>query len=960
MIYHQNIRGLRNKRTEMLNSLLPELPHILCITEHHLREFELESSPIEHYKLGAKFCREKLKDGGTCIFIHEFISFITINLQEFCKEQDIEVCAIKINLSTSIICVISIYRSPDGNFQWFLKMIENILNNLYNVNINFIICGDLNINYLDNNCKKKQQFDTLLSTFNLTSVVNFPTRVQNEVATAIDNIFLDVSKNNNYNVYPHINGLSDHDAQIIKFKNLNIQGLNNTTQIIRNFNKHSIANFKLKLSFEMWEDIFEATDVNIMFNNFLNTYLRIFYSSFTRRKIKSKPNVHEWLTTGIRISCRNKRNLYLQCRTSNDIKLKEHYKQYCKILTNVIKAAKKIHYDRRIIDSKNKSKTIWNIIKTETGKKEDKVDIQSLDIKGIITSDQQIMAKNLNDYFVTVAEDIIDNTSISKTGQPMHDNYLNYMSSMFTSPLSNIRPKHASTHEIEGIIKSLKAKYSHGYDEIPVAILKASALFISSPLTYIVNKSLSSGIYPTRLKFSIVKPVFKSGDKLNISNYRPISLLPAFSKVFEKVIYSRLNQHLIQNKILASDQYGFRKNSTTNRASFKLLNEILVAMNNKLTIGGIFCDLKKAFDCVNHEIFLNKLGYYGINGVFKKLIKSYLNNRYQKVVLNNRTTYNTTFSDWEIIKYGVPQGSILGPLFFLLYINDLPKVITNNAKIILFADDTSIIISDSSPHNLEINMNKQFLAINKWFEANLLSLNFNKTHHLLFRTKNSLVTDISIYHQNKNITNVPNIKFLGIYIDETLSWKSHIDKLVIKMSAACYAIRTVRGLMSQETLRMIYFAYVHTIMEYGIIFWGSSATSINVFRMQKRIIRTIMNVRTRDSCRELFKNLKILPMYSQYIYSIILFVVNNRDLYSSNYETHNLNTRHTTNLHLPTSRLTIFQKGPYYFGIKAYNHLPSRIKSMSNDVKLFKLRLKRFFLSNSFYSLEEYFNHVCN
>lgn len=355
MIYHQNIRGLRNKRTEMLNSLLPELPQILCITEHHLREFELESSPIEHYKLGAKFCRGNLKDGGTCIFVHESISFITINLQEFSKEQDIEVCAIKIYLPTSIMCVISIYRSPDGNFQWFMKMVETILNNLYNVNINFIICGDLNINYLDNNCKKKQQLDTLLATFNLTSVINFPTRVQNEVATAIDNIFLDVSKNNNYNVYPHINGLSDHDAQIIKFKNLNIQGLNNTTQIIRNFNKYSIANFKLKLSFEMWEDIFGATDVNTMFNNFLNTYLRIFYSSFTKRKIKSKPNVHEWLTTGIRISCRNKRNLYLQCRTSNDIKLKEHYKRYCKILTNVIKAAKKIHYDRRIIDSKNKS-----------------------------------------------------------------------------------------------------------------------------------------------------------------------------------------------------------------------------------------------------------------------------------------------------------------------------------------------------------------------------------------------------------------------------------------------------------------------------------------------------------------------------------------------------------------------------------------------------------------------------
>jgi hypothetical protein len=195
---------------------------------------------------------------------------------------------------------------------------------------------------------------------------------------------------------------------------------------------------------------------------------------------------------------------------------------------------------------------------------------------------------------------------------------------------------------------------------------------------------------------------------------------------------------------------------------------------------------------------------------------------------------------------------------------------------------------------------------------------------------------------------MPNIKFLGIYLDETLSWKSHIDKLVTKMSAACYAIRIVRGLLSQGTLRMIYFAYVHTIMEYGIIFWGNSSTNINVFRLQKRIISVVTNAKTRDSCRDLFKNLKILPMYSQYIYSIILFVVNNEDLYRSNYETHSLNTRYTctTNLHRFISWLTVFQKGPYYSGIRVYNHLPSYIKNMSNDMKLFKPMLKRFLLLN--------------
>ena len=222
------------------------------------------------------------------------------------------------------------------------------------------------------------------------------------------------------------------------------------------------------------------------------------------------------------------------------------------------------------------------------------------------------------------------------------------------------------------------------------------------------------------------------------------------------------------------------------------------------------------------------------------------------MVIDNIKTHNSTSSGWEIIKHGVPQGSILGPLFFLLYVNDLPEVITNNAKIILYADDTSVIIPNPSLQDLAINMNKQFVAINEWFKTNLLSLNFKKTHYLLFRTKNSLETNISICCGNKHITNTSNTKFLGLHIDETLSWKSHIDQLVTKLSSACYAIRTVKDFMSQETLKMIYFSYVHSIIAYGIIFWGNSPYSINIFRIQKRIIRVIMNAKTRDSCRELF------------------------------------------------------------------------------------------------------------
>jgi hypothetical protein len=198
------------------------------------------------------------------------------------------------------------------------------------------------------------------------------------------------------------------------------------------------------------------------------------------------------------------------------------------------------------------------------------------------------------------------------------------------------------------------------------------------------------GIFPSRLKFLIVKPIYKTGDKLNIANFRP-SLLTSFLKVFEKIIYSRMYQHVVQNQILAKEQYGFRSKSSTDKAPYTLIHEILTAFNNKQIVVGIFCDLRKAFDVVNHKIMLNKLEQYGIVRKFNALIKSYLTERYERVIIQNNST--NSYSDLEIVKHGVPQGSILGPLFFLLFINNLPLVTSKNTTLVLYADDTSLIIT---------------------------------------------------------------------------------------------------------------------------------------------------------------------------------------------------------------------------------------------------------------------------
>jgi len=242
-----------------------------------------------------------------------------------------------------------------------------------------------------------------------------------------------------------------------------------------------------------------------------------------------------------------------------------------------------------------------------------------------------------------------------------------------------------------------------------------------------------------------------------------------------------------------------------------------------------------------------------------------------------------------------------------------------------------------------------------WFQSNLLTLNFNKTTFLQFLTKQNKAIKIQINASNSISTNITSTKFLGLTIDNTLSWNDHIALITSKLNKASYAIRAVKSYLSSDVLRTIYFSYVHSLILYGIIFWGNSHSSTNIFKIKKRIIRILTHTGRQDLCRPLFKQLQILPLPSQYIFSILLFVNKNRDLYLYNSEIYKINTRYNQNLHLPSTNLTLVQKGVLYSGSKIYNCLPLSIKAHSNKAKCFKVALKRYLIEHVFYSLDEYF-----
>jgi len=271
------VKSLKNKANELLSHLYPDLPHITCLTEHHMNITEIKFLNLENYNVGAQFCRIANGKGGAIMYIHNSLKFTTMELDKYSKEKDIDVCGVKLKVNSLKVYIITVYRSPAGNFNNFLQTLDKVLKSLCTIDSRIIICGDININFLIDN-EQKRKLENMLLMYNPTGIVNFPTRINGTSSTAIDNIFFDTSCFEEYTVCPLIDDLSDQDGQIVRIKAI-FQTQSDKKYIVRKINKDTISDFLNKLRSESWEGIFNNDDINIMFNSFLNTYLKTFYSS---------------------------------------------------------------------------------------------------------------------------------------------------------------------------------------------------------------------------------------------------------------------------------------------------------------------------------------------------------------------------------------------------------------------------------------------------------------------------------------------------------------------------------------------------------------------------------------------------------------------------------------------------------------------------------------------------------
>ena len=901
-VCHLNINHAVNKTTDIasLISNHGKSFHILGLSESRLSE---HINDADMHIPGFSIIRKdptKTRETGLLAYVSESITFKRLHHIE---NHGVESIWIEITLKKNTPILIGFcYRNPTERTDWINKfdsMIETALLESKEI----ILLGDFNIDLL----KTNNQWTQMINSYNLHQLIQSPTRVTPNSQTIIDHIYVS-NKNNVIETCVPVFNSSDHYPVCVTWskKGIKIPKPGHKTITYRSFSKFDEQLFLLDLNNSKLPSVFNITDPDLAIESWINIFTDIYDKHAPLKIIRVKHDPKPpWLT----------KDLQEACHLRDLLKENGHHEE-SKKLRNAINSQKrkeKRKYFQNLLASKQNSKSVWKAINQLTNNPSPSKS----------TLIRNISAEELNTHFTNISNKVIttDNSKSNDLNELKQYCQDKHISSELQIPL-------ISVFEVFNYLTHLKQSGTRGLDGLDGKILKLSAPVITDTLTYIFNLCLEKNYFPNAFKKAKVIPIHKSGDSSDPSNYRPISIISILSKPLEKHINKHLLRHFDTNNLLHPNQSGFRHKHSCHTALINLVDNWLTSINDNKCSGVLFVDFRKAFDVISHDLLLRKLKLYNVSTNTLRLLTSYLTNRQQCVAIS------TSISTLKSIDHGVPQGSILGPMLFSIYINDLPLYVQSICE--LFADDTTIHTSHTDIDSLENNLQQSTNDLIKWTELNHMSLHPQKTKCMLItsRQKRQNLSQklLSIYIKNEPIEQVTHHKVLGITIDENLNWHQHISYLCKYLSQKVYQLSKIKHFLDPTSRKLFFQAHIQSLIDYASTLWDSASanTMKPLLSLHKRALKLVL-LKKSSLLESDYKQLNILPLHHrlQYNKGLIMFKIitgNAPATLNAKFPINYSRYRPTTKLCTPTPRIDLFKSSLCYSGSVLWNSLPDSIR----------------------------------